>query len=150
MVVLAAAFPPGPSAVIAYVVVTTGDTVVEPLGSTTPRQGSTTHEVACDEDHVKIAVCPTSTLSGSALIVTVGTGWTRVMVTTAVATPPEPEAEMTYVVVSTGATEIVPLAATEPIPGSIATVSACVEVQERIVAWPESTLVDPAVNVTVG
>jgi len=47
-----------------YVVVSPGDTVVEPFTSTLPMPGSITQEPASMEDQVRAEDCPTWMLSG--------------------------------------------------------------------------------------
>ena len=71
-------------------------------------------------------------VAGLALIVTVGAGMVTVIVTLAVAVPPGPAAVIVYGVVSAGVTMLVPDGFTEPIPWSIVTESALVELHVSV------------------
>jgi hypothetical protein len=64
--------PPEPVAVIVYVVVSVGETVVDPLGSTVPTSGSITHVSVYVELHVSVDDSPSKMVSGSAERLAVG------------------------------------------------------------------------------
>src|SRR5580700_1585332 len=66
------ALPPGPEAVIVYVVDVVGFTGVDPCGETFPTPGSIDKSTALVDDHESVTVPPEFTDSGEALIVTVG------------------------------------------------------------------------------
>ena len=93
-VALAVVIPPGPVAVIVYVVVSDGVTVVEPLKATEPIPWSMEQVSASVALQVKTEEFPSCTMVGLALIDTVGAGSVTVMVTLAVAVPPSPVAVM--------------------------------------------------------
>ena len=65
-VVLAKAEPPGPVAVIVYVVVSAGKTPIDPLGSTLPTPGSMSQESAPVEFQERVVDAPGWIVSGSA------------------------------------------------------------------------------------
>lgn len=75
-------------------VVTVGDTLMEPLAPTAPMPGSISQEVAFVELHIRVADCPYRMLTGSAVIDTVGggVGGVTVTVTLLAAVPPGPVA----------------------------------------------------------
>ena len=68
-----------------------GVTVREPLAATLPMPLSKVTEVALEEFHVIVAVCPARTVDGSTATVMVGRG-TTVIATDALADPPGPVA----------------------------------------------------------
>src|SRR5258708_16918606 len=72
MLTLASALPPGPVAVIVYVVDESGVTLVEPSGATVPTPGVRFNCVAFVEDQVKVAESPLFKLVEEADSVTVG------------------------------------------------------------------------------
>src|SRR5579863_1383914 len=69
---LAVAVPPGPAAVIVYVVDCDGVTGVEPSGATLPTPGCKSRSVAFVEDHESVADAPEAIGLEGALRVTVG------------------------------------------------------------------------------
>src|SRR5215813_15561410 len=69
---LASAEPPGPLAVIVYVVDSPGVTFVEPSGETAPTSGAIVSCVAFVEDQLKVVASPLFTEVGFACKVTVG------------------------------------------------------------------------------
>ena len=138
-VMLSVALPPGPKAVIVYVVVSEGDTVTKPLTSTLPIPESMTQESEFVEVHDRVHDSPNTMVSGSTDISTVG-GYSTVTVTLAEVLPPAPEAVIVYVVLPSGDTIVDPFRATLPMPGWIEQVSAWVESQERMLDSP--TLMD--------
>ncbi|HON61882.1 MAG TPA: hypothetical protein PK314_08425 [Deltaproteobacteria bacterium] len=73
-VMLFVASPPGPAAVIVYVVVAVGAMVVEPLRSTAPIPLSMLTLSACSDVQMRIEDSPPSIAPGSAEILTTG-GW---------------------------------------------------------------------------
>src|SRR5260370_8208973 len=72
MLTLASALPPGPVAVIVYVVDESGVTLVEPSGATVPTPGVRFNCVAFVEDQVRVAESPLFKLVEEAVSVTVG------------------------------------------------------------------------------
>src|SRR5579883_1198416 len=71
---VALAEPPGPMAVIVYVVESVGVTLVSPSGDTMPTPGASVRDVAFVDDHRSVADCPRCTFAGVACKVTVGWG----------------------------------------------------------------------------
>ena len=102
-------------AVIVYVVVTLGVTLVDPFTSTGPIPWSMLTLSAAVEVHVRVDVDPALIAEGSAEILTVGSVFT-VTVTLLVTDPNVFVAVTVYVVVALGVTLVVPLSATDPIP----------------------------------
>jgi len=86
MATLSSAVPPEPVTVMVYVVVTAGETVVEPFTATLPMPWSMLAEAASVEVQVSVADAPSVISVESADMVTVGTGYT-VTVTLSVAEP---------------------------------------------------------------
>ena len=130
MVTLSVALPPGPKAVIVYVVVSEGDTVKEPLTSTLPMPASMTQASEFVEFHDRVHDSPNTMVSGSTDISTVG-GCSTATVTLAEVVPPAPEAMIVNVLLSSGNTIVDPFRGTAPMPGSIEQVSAWFELQDR-------------------
>lgn len=79
---------------IVYVVVSIGDTSIDPAGPTAPMPGSIVHEFAFADVQVSKLVWPGLINAGSAAISTTGGGSTTVMVIESAAGPPEPVAVM--------------------------------------------------------
>src|SRR5215472_5357955 len=69
---LEVADPPGPLAVMVYVVESVGVTLVEPCGATVPTSGATVSCVALVEDQLNVEVSPLLMDVGLACRVTVG------------------------------------------------------------------------------
>jgi hypothetical protein len=69
---LESAEPPGPVAVIVYVVASCGLTVCVPCAVTAPIPGERVSDVALVDDHVNVDDCPRWMKSGEACMVTVG------------------------------------------------------------------------------
>ena len=92
IVTLLVAVPPVPVAVMVYVVVTVGDTLIDPLEPTVPTSGWISHASASVEVQVRVADPPYGILTGSAEIDTVGggVGGVTVIVALALAVPPGP------------------------------------------------------------
>ena len=65
-----------PVAVIEYVVVDAGDTVIDPLNGTAPMPWSIATVIAFVDVHVSVVEPPTGTTDGVAVSVTVGGGTT--------------------------------------------------------------------------
>lgn len=124
----AVAVPLKPVAVMVYVVVTIGDTEIEPLDATSPMPLSILMVSASVELQVNVLDSPVITDCGSATRLTVG-GGTTVTITCAVFVPPLPVAVIVYVVVAEGVTSKEPLTETVPIPLSMETMSVCELVQ---------------------
>ena len=80
MVTLSVALPPGPKAEIVYVVVSEGDTVMEPLTSTLPMPESMIQASEFVEFQDRVHDSPNKIVSGSKDIFTVG-GYSTVTVT---------------------------------------------------------------------
>ena len=146
----AVAVPPVPVAVIVYVVVSAGDTEIEPLGSTVPISGSIVHDAASVDVHSKVALSPCTMVDGVDVMSTVGGGSVTVTVTSAPAVPPGPVATMLYWVVAVGETSISPFRSTTPISGSMTHDSACSELQLNSADWPVTMVSGAALNATVG
>ena len=102
-------------AVMIYSVVTTGDTLSEPAVATEPIPWSMLTVFALVDVQVSVDEPPAVITSGDADIFTMGS-WVTVTVTLAVLVPYALIAVMVYVVVRSGDTTVVPLAATVPIP----------------------------------
>ncbi len=79
-----------------------------------------------------------------------GSRGVTLMVMDALAVPPGPVAVMVYTVVSSRVTSIEPDVSTDPIPGSITTVSASVDSQVRVADWPAIMSVESTLRLTVG
>ena len=62
--------PSGPVAVIIYVVVSAGDTVIDPLTSTLPIPGAISQVSICFEYQERVVPSPNLTVSGAALMCT--------------------------------------------------------------------------------
>ena len=88
----AVAVPPGPVAVMVYVVASVGDTWTDPLAPTDPMSGSITQASALVEFQVRVDDSPDWIFSGLALMLTVGKGILTDMLTVFVVVPPGPTA----------------------------------------------------------
>ena len=134
-----------------YVVVTVGDTLVEPvvLGVTDPMPLSMLVLSAPDELHESRELSLVMIPDGSADMSTVGRPPIST-VTLSVADPYSFSAVIVYVVVTTGYTAVLPFKATEPIPWFIITLSAEIEFHESVAEEPADIVVSSAEMLTAG
>lgn len=114
--------------------------------------GEMVTDVAFVVCHASVVNAPATTLVGVAVnVVIVGfTGAATVIVTVAVAVPPEPVAVAVYVVFVVGDTVVVPVAANVPDTPVMVTAVAFVELHESVTDWPVVMLALSAVIWMVG
>jgi len=139
-------------AVIVYVVVTAGFTSVDPLKATDPTPLSMLALSAPEVIHESVDELPVAIIAGPAVKTSIiGTSPT----TTVTLSFEEREvavfvAVIVYVVVTVGFTSVDPLWATEPIPWSMLTLSAPVELHESVDISPEVIFDGLAEMLTIG
>ena len=117
-------------------VVALGVTAREPLEFTDPIPGVIDTVIALLDVHCNVVDCPAWIVCCEAVSVTVGARAFTVTVTERFTVPPGPAAVIVYVVVAAGVTVRTPLGMTAPIPWSIDSVVALLEVHSNVADWP--------------